>query len=96
MGARAIAKAIGDNNKLTTFNLSNNSFANDSVEILTNSLTRNMILKELNLTGNEIFCRYDTRINNDPSILIIGKEAIVYRMLVAAATNQSLTIFRVK
>lgn len=96
MGARAIAKAIGDNNKLISLDLSNNSFTNDTVEILTNSLTRNMILKDLNLFGNEIFCRFDTRIKNDPSVLIIGKEAMIYRLFVAAATNQSLKIFRVK
>ena len=95
LGARALAKAIGDNNKLLSLNLSNNSFTNDTVEHLTNSLTRNMMLKDLNLSSNEIFCRYDKRIKDDPSIVIIGKEAIVYRLFIAAATNQSLKIFRV-
>jgi hypothetical protein len=96
MGARALAKAIGDNNKLATLNLSNNSFANDTVEHLTNSLTRNSVLKDLNLSSNEFFCRYDTRAKDDPSILIIGKEALIYKMLVAASTNQALEIFRVQ
>jgi len=96
MGARALAKSIGDNNKLQSLDLSNNSFTNETVEILTNSLTNNLTLKELNLLGNEIFCRYDTRIKADPSILVVGKEALVYKMFVAAATNQSLKIFRVK
>jgi hypothetical protein len=96
MGARALAKSIGDNNKLQLLNLSNNSFTNETVEILTKSLISNMTLKELNLCGNEIFCRYDARIKTDPSILIIGKEALIYKMFIAAATNQSLKIFRVK
>lgn len=96
MGARALAKSIGDNNKLLKLDLSNNSFMNDTVEQLTESLTRNMTLKEFNLASNEFFCRYDTRIKEDPSILLIGKEAIIYRMFVAAATNQSLKIFRVR
>jgi hypothetical protein len=96
LGARALAKAIGDNNKLIALDLSNNSFTNETIEHLTNSLTRNMILCDLNLSGNQIFCRYDGRIKSDPSILIIGKESLVYKMLVAAATNQSLKIFRVK
>ncbi len=96
MGARALAKSIGDNNKLQSLDLSNNSFTNETVEILTNSLINNLTLKELNLLGNEIFCRYDTRIKNDPSILIIGKEALIYKMFIAATTNQSLKIFRVK
>ena len=95
MGTRALAKAIGDNNKLLRLNLSNNSFMNDTMEQLTESLTRNMILQELSLASNEFFCRYDTRIKSDPSILLVGKEAIIYRMFVAAATNQALKIFRV-
>jgi hypothetical protein len=64
--------------------------------LLTTSLTRNLVLNELNLSGNQIFCRYDTRIKSDPSILIIGKEALVYKLFLAAATNQALKIFRVK
>ena len=96
MGARALAKCLGDNNKLLKLDLSNNSFMNDTVEQLTESLTRNMILQELNLASNEFFCRYDTRIKGDPSILLIGKEASIYRMFVAAATNQALKIFRVE
>ena len=95
LGARALAKALGDNSKLTTLDLSNNSFTNDTVEHLTNSLARNLVLKELNLVANEFFCRYDTRIRDDPSIVIVGKEAMIYRMLVTAATNQALEIFRV-
>lgn len=95
LGARALAKAIGDNNKLQMLDLSNNSFANDVLELLTNSLTRNVILTELNLTGNEIFCRFTTMIKEDPSIILIGKAANVYRLFIAAATNQALKIFRV-
>ena len=96
LGARALAKAIGDNNKLQVFDLSNNSFTNDTVELLTNSLTRNAILHELNLTGNAIFCRFTTQVKEDPSIILIGKEAHVYRLFVAAAANQALKIFRVE
>ena len=96
MGARALAKSIGDNNKLLKLNLSNNSFTNDTLEYLTDSLTRNLILKHLNLSSNEFFCRYDTRIINDPSILIIGKEALIYKMFLTAATNQTLQILKVK
>jgi hypothetical protein len=95
MGARAIAKSIGDNNKLLSLDLSHNSFTNDTIEFLTNSLTHNLTLKNLNLSGNEIFCSYETKIKDDPSILIIGKEAILYKMFVIAATNQGLKIFRV-
>ncbi|CAF0797887.1 unnamed protein product [Rotaria sordida] len=95
MGARALAEAIGSNNKLISLNLSNNSFINDTVEFLTNSLTRNMTLNILNLSGNQIFCRYDTRIKEDPSILITGKESFIYKMFVAAATNQALKIFQI-
>ena len=90
-----MAKAIGDNNKLLSLNISNNSFTNETVEVLIDSLTRNLILVELNLEGNHISCRYDTRIRHDPSILLIGKEAVCYRFLVAAATNQSLKRLRV-
>jgi Ran GTPase-activating protein (RanGAP) involved in mRNA processing and transport len=96
MGARALAKAIGDNNKLFKLDLSNNSFTNDTVEHLTNSLIQNLVLKDLNLSSNEFFCRYDTKIKDDPSILIVGKEAFIYKMFVAAATNQALQIFQVK
>lgn len=85
-----MAKAIGDNNKLLSLNIANNSFTNETVDILIESLTRNVILVELNLEGNHISCRFDSRIHHDPSILIIGKEALCYRLLVAAATNQSL------
>jgi hypothetical protein len=95
MGARAIAKAIGDNNKLLKLNLSHNSFANDTIEHITNSLTRNSVLKDLDLSSNEFFSRYDTRIRDDPTILIVGKEAFIYKMFVAATTNQALKIFRV-
>lgn len=94
-GALALAKVIGDNNKLISLDLSNNSFGNDSVDALTNSLARNMSLDLLDLTGNQIFCRFDTKTKEDPSILIIGKESLVYKLFAAAATNQTLKIFRV-
>jgi len=95
MGARALAKAIGDNNRLISLDLSNNSFTNDTIGFLTNSLTRNMVLNDLNLSGNQLCCRYNTRIKEKPSILITGREALVYKMLAAAMTNQVLKIFRV-
>ncbi|CAF3294130.1 unnamed protein product [Rotaria sp. Silwood2] len=94
-GTRALAEAIGENNKLISLDLSYNSFANDIVELLTNSLSRNMILNVLNLSGNQIFCRYDIKIKEGPSILIIGKESLIYKMFVAAATNQALKIFQI-
>ncbi|CAF0979777.1 unnamed protein product [Rotaria sordida] len=94
MGAKALAKAIGDNNKLISLDLSYNSFTNDTIEILTNSLTRNMSLCELSLHGNQFICRYDATIKENPSLLITGKDCQVYKMIVSAATNQSLKIFR--
>ena len=96
MGARALAKAIGENTKLISLDLSSNSFTNDTVEILTNSLTQNKNLNILNLSGNQIFCRYDTKIKEDSSSLIVGREAIIYRMLTAAATSQGLKILKVE
>ncbi|CAF4272632.1 unnamed protein product, partial [Rotaria magnacalcarata] len=42
LGAKALAKAIGDNNKLVSLNLSSNSFTNDTLELITQSLSRNM------------------------------------------------------
>ncbi|CAF3366478.1 unnamed protein product [Rotaria sp. Silwood1] len=94
MGAKALAKAIGDNNKLISLDLSYNSFTNDTIESLTTSLTRNMSLCELNLHGNQFICRYDATIKENPSLLITGKDSQIYKMLISAATNQSLKIFR--
>ena len=94
-GARAMAKAIGDNNKLIGLNLANNSFANDTLPILIESLKRNVILTELNLEGNQIFSRYDSRIREKPTILINGEESLLFKFLVAAGTNQSLKRFHV-
>ena len=94
-GAQAMAKAIGDNNKLILLNLSHNSFGNSVVEILIDSLSRNLTLAELNLEENEISARYTSETHRDPKSLINGKEAFVYRLLLAAATNQSLKQFRV-
>lgn len=76
-------------------NLSHNGFGNEIVDKLTNSLSRNMTLNYLNLSGNEFFARFNTQIREDPSILIIGKESSVYKMLAAAATSQALRKFHV-
>ena len=38
----------------------------------------------------------NTKIKEDPSSLLIGSEAIIYKMFVAAATNQALKIFQVE
>ncbi|CAF1139228.1 unnamed protein product [Adineta steineri] len=94
MGACALAKAIGDNNRLISLDLSNNSFTNDTVEYLTNSLTRNMVLNDLNLSGNQIFCQYNTCIEENPSSLITGNNTSIYDLLVVAMTNQVLKRFR--
>ncbi len=66
------------------------------IDLITNSLTRNMMLCELNLRDNQLICRYNITIKENPLILITGKESQVYKMFVAAATNQSLKILRVK
>jgi hypothetical protein len=95
-GAKAIAKAIGDNNKLIFLDISHNSFTNDTINLITNSLTRNMMLCELNLSGNQLISRFDVKIKENPKILVTGKDSQLYKMIVAAATNQSLKIFRVK
>lgn len=95
-GAKALAKAIGDNNKLMSLDLSHNSFTNDTIELITNSLTRNVTLNELNLSGNQLICRYNGAVDENPLILTTGKDCQLYKMIVAAATNQSLKIFRVK
>jgi hypothetical protein len=96
MGAKALAKAIGDNSKLISLDLSHNSFTNDTVESITSSLARNTTLCELNLRGNQLISRYDGTVKENPSILITGKESQIYKMIVAAATNQSLQILRVE
>lgn len=53
------------------------------------------MLNELNLCGNQLICRYDGIVDENPSILITGKDCQLYKMIVAAATNQSLKILRV-
>jgi hypothetical protein len=55
-----------------------------------------MALCELNLRGNQLVSRYDGTVKQTPSILITGKDCQLYKMIVAAATNHSLKIFRVK
>jgi hypothetical protein len=55
-----------------------------------------MTLCELNLSGNQLISRYDGTIKENPLVLITGKDCQLYKMIVAAATNQSLKIFRVK
>ncbi|CAF3149449.1 unnamed protein product [Rotaria socialis] len=94
-GTLAIAEAIGDNNKLLSLDLSNNSFGNDSLDKLTSSLSRNMILNFLNLSENQISSRYTTQIKEDPSILLVGSESSVYKLLVAVATSQALKQFQI-
>lgn len=91
-----MAKAIGDNNKLISLDLSYNSFTNDTIDLITHSLTRNVILCELNLCGNQLVCRFDMTVKENPAILITGKDSQLYKMIVAAATNQTLKIFGVK
>jgi len=55
-----------------------------------------MTLCELNLCGNQLISRYDETIKDNPLILITGKDCQLYKMIVAATTNQTLKIFRVK
>lgn len=95
-GAKAMAKAIGDNNRLLTLDLSHNSFTNETIDLITQSLSRNMMLCELNLRGNQFINRSDATIKENPTLLITGKENQLYKMIVAAATNQTLKIFRVR
>jgi hypothetical protein len=54
------------------------------------------MLCELNLSGNQLISRFDVKIKENPKILVTGKDSQLYKMIVAAATNQSLKIFRVK
>lgn len=95
-GAKAMSKAIGDNNQLLSLDLSNNSFTNETLELITQSLSRNMMLCELNLRGNQFIIRFNATVKENPTSLITGKENQLYKMLVTAATNQTLKIFRVK
>ena len=95
-GAKAMAKAIGDNNRLLTLDLSHNSFTNETIDLITQSLSRNMMLCELNLRGNQFISRFDASVKENPTLLITGKENQLYKMIVAAATNQTLKIFRVR
>ena len=94
-GAKAMAKSIGDNNRLLALNLFHNSFTNETIDLIANSLSRNMVLSELNLRENQFISRYDATVKETPSILITGKDCQLYKMLVAAATNQTLKIFHV-
>ena len=94
-GAKALAKSIGDNNKLISLDLSHNSFANDTIELIKNSLTRNTTLYELNLCDNQFVCRYNGSIKENPLILINGIESQMYKMIQSASTNQGLKIFQV-
>ena len=95
-GAKALAKAIGENNKLISLDLSHNSFTNETIDIFTHSLKNNMTLCELNIRGNQLICGYDLSIKENPLNLINGKDSQLYKMIVAAATNPPLKIFRVK
>jgi hypothetical protein len=95
MGAKAMAKAIGENNRLASLDLSHNSFTNDTLVSITSSLTTNTALSELNLRGSHFISRYEGPVKENPDSLITGKNSQIYDMLLAAATNQSLKIFRV-
>jgi len=95
MGAKAMAKAIGENNRLASLDLSYNSFTNDTLVSITSSLTTNTALSELNLRGSHFISRYEGPVKENPDSLITGKNCQIYDMLLAAATNQSLKIFRV-
>lgn len=95
-GAEELAKGIGKNNKLVKLDLSYNSFANDNLNSLTKSLSSAMTLCELDLQGNKFISRYDAAVKENPSTLITGKDCLLYKLLLSAATSQSLKIFRVK
>ncbi|UJR27321.1 hypothetical protein I4U23_008614 [Adineta vaga] len=93
-GAVATAKAIGENNRLETLDLSYNSFTNQTIPFITNSLTSNSALLELNLRGSHFISRFEGEVKIKPDCLINGKECQIYDMFVAAATNQSLKILQ--
>ena len=94
-GAKALAKSIGDNAKLLSLDLSHNSFTNDTIDLLANSLKNNTTLSELNLRGNQLICRFDQTIKDNPLSLVNGKDSLLFKLLQAAATNSALKIFRV-
>ncbi|CAF1418044.1 unnamed protein product [Adineta steineri] len=92
--AKEMAKAIGENNRLESLDLSHNGFSNDTLGSITSSLSSNSALTELNLRGSHFVCRHEGADKYKPDRLITGKDCQLYDMLVAAATNQSLKIFR--
>lgn len=96
MGAKAVAKAIGDNNHLRSIDLSNNSFTNETLEIFSQSFHRNLTLEGLNLCANKFISRYEFTFEKYPMELINGKESAFYKMLLAASTNQNLKSLRVR
>ena len=90
-----MAKAIAENNRLEILDLSYNSFTNQTVPSITNSLTSNSALSELNLRGSHFISRYDSAVKENPDLITTGKNCQIYDMLVAAATNQALKLLRV-
>lgn len=94
-GAKAMAKAIGENSRLETLDLSHNSFTNDTLVSIKSSLETNTTLHELNLRGSHFISRYEGPVKENPDILISGKDSQIYDMLVTAAKNQSLKSLRV-
>jgi hypothetical protein len=96
LGAKAIAKSIGDNNRLVSLNLSHNRFNNETLDTFAGAFARNMALHELNLRGNELTSRYD-RLATQKRSIKNGNQINdpLYHMLVAALTNHTLKVIRV-
>ena len=95
-GAKAMAKAIGTNVRLSSLNLAFNSVANDTVGMLTRSLRRNCTLHELDLRGNQLIGQYNAAIEKSPATLVTGKQSELFQLIVAGATNRALRILRVR
>ena len=95
-GAKAIAKAIGDNNGLISLDLSYNSFTNDTLPLFTQSFTKNNTLHELNLRGNQLINRYDPTNKDMTKALTTGVQSQLCKMLAAASTNHAMKIIRVR
>ena len=95
-GAKAMSKAIGANVRLASLNLSFNSFANDTIGMITRSLRRNCTLRELDLRGNQLIGQYDAAIEKNPAAMVTGKHSELFQLIVAGATNHALRILRVR
>ena len=95
-GAKAIAKALSDNNGLISLDISYNSFTNDTLPLFAQSFEKNNTLEELNFRGNQLINRFDVNNKDMVKYLTTGVQSQLYKMLVAASTNHTMKIIRVR